>query len=154
VNFDRCTGTAALRVRAWIVAHERSWKRIESARRITLGLLPTPAGPSALEAFRILLLAERGNQEKLRLEWLKEALRWNLLTGVGCRLRRRPERSDFPEHDLDLVEPDAETVLAGAGSRMPVPREEYRVRIASRNQHSSARVWRSSDETWKVRWIP
>ena len=154
VNFDRCTGMAVLRVRSWITAHERSWKRIESARRITLGLLPTPAGPTAVESFRILLVAERGIQEKLRLEWIQSALRWNLLTGVGCRLRRRPERSDFPEYDLILVEPDAEAMLTGAGSRIPIPRDEYRVRIASRNQNSSAVAWRSPDETWKVRWIP
>lgn len=154
VNFDRCTGLAALRIRSWITAHDQSWKRVEFARRITLGLLPTPAGPTAVESFRILLLAERGNQERLRLEWRREALRWNLLTGVGCRLRRRPERSDFPEHDLTLVEPDVETVLSGAGQRGAIPRQEYRVRIASRNQHSSAVAWRSPNEAWKVRWIP
>ncbi len=154
VNFDRCTGIAVLRIRSWVTAHERSWKRIESARRITLSLLLTPAGPTALESFRLLLFAERMNQEKLRLEWMKETLRWNLLTGIGCRLRRRPERSSFPEHDLNLVELDAEAVLAGAPSPAPPSRKEYRVGIASRNQQSNAVAWRSPDEKWKVRWSP
>ncbi len=154
VNFDRCTGIAVLRIRAWITAHERSWKRLEAARRVTLPLLPTPAGPAALEALRLLLLAERGNQERIRTEWIRETLRWNLLTGLGCRLRRRPDRSAFPEHDLKLVDPDVAGLLSGHPLDAPVPQNEYRVGIASRNQRSSALTRRAPDETWKVRWIP
>lgn len=154
MNFDRCTGTAALRIRAWVTAHERSWKRIRTARALTLGLIPTPAGPAALESFRALLLTERVLQESIRLEWGQESLRWNLLTGVGCRLRRRPDRSNFPEHDLRVVDTEPASVLAGALNEGPAPGQEYRVSIASRNQNSSARVRRDSDDTWKVQWIP
>jgi hypothetical protein len=154
VNFDRCTGTAVLRIRSWITEHERSWKRLEAARAITTPLLPTPAGPAALESFRILLGAERAIQERIRAEWIRESLRWNLLTGLGCRLRRRPERSVFPEHDLNLVDPNAEVVLADTSIESPVPRSEYRVGVASRNQNSSAMTRRATDDTWKVQWIP
>jgi hypothetical protein len=156
VNFDRCTGLAALRIRSWLVRYERSQDRIRSARLIALPLLTTPAGPMALEHFKLLLRLERGIQEVIRSEWKKESLRWELLTGLGCRLRRRPDRSDFPESPIRPVDPDSAEalLLLPLSDGMEDLPGDFRVRLASAKQSSSARVFRpSGSPRWRVEWI-
>jgi hypothetical protein len=148
VNLDQCSGAAILELRACVRTMEDSWKRIETARKITLTLLPTPLGPEALTLFQRATTLERGLQLAAQKKWRTQAARWNLMIGLGCRLRRAPKRSPYPDFPYPIVDPS--TVLVH-----PAPGEgpkSFRLSIQVARLETEATLIKGAGHEWAVRW--
>lgn len=152
VNFDRCVGASAIRLRRQLLQHESSWRRIRLARALTWSQLPTPNAALALESFRLILLRERVLQEGIRGGWIRESLRWNTLTGLGCGLRRRPARSPYPAFELPLVETDPQIELARTLENTPPPPPHYRLDLGAGTLKSGVFLRRWNHERWSIQW--
>ncbi len=135
-----------------MVALHSSSLRLESARVVLLPLLPTPAGPEAIETFRGLARVEQKIQQGIQLSWNLERTRWNTLPGLGCSLHNAPFRSPYPSFDFQVVNPELsifEIQLTSFLVRDPKP---YRLEIRVAKLATEATLAKGEHHEWSARW--
>jgi hypothetical protein len=148
---DRCTGGAVLHLRAALKSLEHSYLRIEVAREATLALLLTPAAPEALSAFRSAAKIEKKIEEAIRKDWEWEAKRWESMTGLGCRLRRMPERSPYPPFQYPIINPDLSILEMRTSRFLLSQKRPIELSIHSAQLRSGARLEQVNHE-WLTYW--
>jgi hypothetical protein len=150
VNLDQCSGEAILQLRACVRTFEASQRRVEMARKLTLPLLPTPAGPEAAALFERAARIEEWIQRTVENKWRLQASRWNQLPGLGCKLRNTPRRTPYPEFPYRVIEPATALVFPSGG--LQPPPSAFRLSIQVARLETEASLIKGSDHEWKVRW--
>lgn len=146
VDLDRESGAAVLQIRAGLITLAGSYRRLDQYRSVTLAacpLVPTPACPEALAAFRAAAKLESAIQRRVELEWQAGRLRWR--AGAGAR-------DGYPEFDFPVATGTEEDL--GRGWMVEFERRAptaYSLSIRGDRIGARAEIRRNANE-WNAAW--
>ena len=146
VNLDRETGGRSIKLRAILISMDESFERVQiyRAAAITACAIP-PACAEATDIFKTALQAESQIEGVLRSVWKTEELSWRASTTHNA----------FPKFPYAVINPsDLWIALDQAKQKSTLaPGTQLNLRATRDALASTARIERSTQNEWKVKWI-